>query len=62
MNEMGTEKIGTSEWLPVRRHARVMYLPLSVNFASVFDLKIGDRVLVKFVEIKRGEKGGSDNE
>ena len=62
MKLKGTEKIGTSEWLPIRTHARQLYLPLAANLVSVFDLKIGDRVLVKFVEIKRAEKEGSSDE
>jgi hypothetical protein len=57
-----SEKIGTSEWITIRSHARQLYLPLAADLTSVFDLKIGDRVHVKFVEIKRKEKGGSSDE
>lgn len=52
-----TEKIGTTEWITLRRHARVLYLPLSMNLASVFDLKPGDQIKVKLVEIKRADRG-----
>ena len=58
----GTEKIGTSEWITVKSHARTLYLPLAADLVSVFTLKKGDRVLVKFVQIKRKEKEGSSDE
>ena len=57
-----TEKIGTSEWITIRSHARQLYLPLAADLVSVFDLRTGDKLHVKFVEIKRKEKEGSDNE
>lgn len=56
------EKIGTSEWIVIRSHARQLYLSLKADLVSVFDLKTGDRLHVKFVEIKRAEKGGSTDE
>jgi len=51
------EKMGTSEWITIRSHARQLYLPLAADLVSVFDLKTGDQVHVKFVEIKRKSEG-----
>lgn len=55
--ETVTEKIGTTEWITVRKHARTRYLPLSSNLAGVFDIEPGDQIKVKLLEIKRADRG-----
>jgi hypothetical protein len=54
---MSSEKIGTTEWVTVKKHARQRYLPLSSNTASVYDIEPGDQIKVKLLEIKRADRG-----
>ena len=49
MNVSNVEKIGTVEFITVKKHARQLYLPLKADIVDAFDIQKGD--LLK-VEIK----------
>ena len=49
----GREKIGTSEWVTIRSHARALYLPLDGDLVRAFSLKKGDLLKVKIEEVRR---------
>jgi len=54
---MGTDKIGTSEWIRIRSHAGRLYLPLGADLIRAFGLKRGDLLKVKIEEVQRTEEG-----
>jgi len=41
------ERIGTTDYITVKKHARELYLPLRADITSVFDIKKGDVLKVK---------------
>jgi len=57
---LGLEKIGTSEVIEVKRHARTLYLPLSGDLVRAFNIKKGDLLHVEIkgrVTAEGGETG-----
>jgi hypothetical protein len=48
------EKIGVIEWLPVRRHSRVLYVPLRAEDVQNYDIRVGDQLKVELQAIKKG--------
>lgn len=57
VSRMGTDKIGTSEWIRIRSHAGRLYLPLGADLIRAFGLKRGDLLKVKIEEVQRTEEG-----
>ena len=53
MTLSGRERIGTSEWVTIRSHARALYLPLDGDLVRAFGLKKGDLLKVKIEEVQR---------
>lgn len=53
------EKIGTTELITVKSHARELYLPLRAEITGVFGIKKGDLLKVKIEGrvIQGGESG-----
>ena len=55
------EKIGTVEFIEVKKHARQLYLPLKADVVTAFDIQKGDLLKVKIegrVKREGGEKAG----
>lgn len=55
------EKIGITEYLTVKTHARELYLPLKADITSVFDIRKGDILRIK-IEGKVIKEGGETTE
>ena len=47
------EKIGTVELATIRSHARALYIPLAPDLVRAYDLKKGDQLKVKVLEVRR---------
>jgi hypothetical protein len=48
------EKIGVVEWLTVRRHSRILYVPLRPEDVQLYDIRLGDQLKVEIHAIKKG--------
>lgn len=47
------EKIGVTEWLEVKKHSRVIYLKIRPEDVNIYDIRMGDNILVELKAIKR---------
>lgn len=47
------ERIGTTEYMPIRAHANTLYLPLKRTLCGIYDLKKGDVLRVKIEGVQR---------
>lgn len=47
------DKIGTVQWLEVKRHSRILYVRIPELDIRVHDIQKGDKIKVEFVEIQR---------
>lgn len=59
------EKIWVVGYYQIRRHSRVLYLPLDSTVVKLHDLRKGDIVKAMLVEVRRGprdEEGGREAE
>lgn len=54
------EKIGTVEIVMIRSHARALYIPIPGDVVTAYELKKGDLLKVKIVEVRRVEKIGEE--
>jgi len=50
------EKIGTVEFATIRTHARALYIPLAPDLVRAYELKKGDQLKVKILEVMRAEE------
>lgn len=50
------EKIGTVEFATIRMHARSLYFPLAADLVKAYELKRGDQLKVKILEVRRAEE------
>ena len=53
VNMTDIEKIGIVDMVMVRSHARALYIPLSPDLVRAYELKKGDQLKVKIVEVRR---------
>lgn len=54
------KKIGTVEFATIRSHARALYFPLTGDLVKAYDLKKGDQLKVKIIEVRRGAGEGEE--
>jgi len=45
------EKIWIVQWLPIRRHSRVLYVPLDQTVVDLHDLRKGDRIKIVLLSV-----------
>lgn len=50
---MGTEKIGTREWMRIRSSGNRLYLPIDADLRRALGLKKGDQLFVEIRELIR---------
>lgn len=59
----GIEKIGVTEFLTVKTHARQLYLPLRADITSVFEIHKGDTLKVKIEgRVIQGDDDENEND
>ena len=56
------EKIGVTEWLPVKQHSRMVYLKLRPEDVRIYDLQQYDSILVKLIAVKKCARDDSEKE
>jgi hypothetical protein len=54
------EKIWVVEYAPVRRHSRVLYLPLDPMTVRLHGLKKGDVLKYQLLELRRAPEGDEE--
>ena len=50
------EKLWIVDWLPIRRHSRVLYLPLDRTIVDIYGLRKGDKVKVVLVSVLKAPR------
>ena len=45
------EKIYIVDWFPVRRHSRVLYIPLDKVVVDIHDIRKGDKIKAVLLEV-----------
>lgn len=60
MKRHQSEKIWIVDYFRVRRHSRVLYLPLDMEIAQLYDIRKGDLVKAMLVEIVKAPRDGED--
>lgn len=53
MEAQKIDKIGTVQWLQVKRHSRILYVRIPELEIRVHDIQKGDKIKVGFLEIQR---------
>jgi hypothetical protein len=56
------DKIGTVQWLQVKRHSRILYVRIPDLEIRVHDIQKGDKIKVGFLEIQRLPRAEEDEE
>jgi hypothetical protein len=56
------DKIGTTQWLEVKRHSRILYVRIPELEIRVHDIQKGDKIKVGFLEIQRLTRVNEDKE
>lgn len=56
------EKVWTVDYYPVRRHSRVLYVPLSRNVCDLHDIQKNDLLKVAILEVVRAPRADEENE
>ena len=54
------EKIWITEWFPVRRHSRVLYLPLPREISDIYGIQKGDLVKATLLRVKKAPREDED--
>jgi hypothetical protein len=54
------ERLGFILYAPVRRHSRVLYLPLDPNIVNLHKIKKGDYIKFNLLKLKRGPPEGDE--
>jgi len=57
VNMPDIDKIGTVEFITVKKHARQLYLPLKADLIAAFDIRKGDLLKLK-IEGRVKREGG----
>lgn len=50
------EKLGLTSYYQVRRHSRVLYLPLDPTAVKLHDIQKGDIIKAKILELRKGTR------
>lgn len=60
VHKQKSEKLWIVDWFTLRRHSRVLYLPLDQEISDLYGLKKGDKikaVLLELIRAPREEEG-----
>lgn len=56
------EKLGLVAYFTVRRHSRVLYLPLDPTAVRLHDMQKGDIVKAKIIDLRKGPRSDEPKE
>ena len=60
--EQKEEKIWLTLWFPVRRHSRVLYLPIPREVSDIYGIEKHDMVKATLLRVKKAPRDQDDEE
>jgi len=60
--EQKEDKIWVTLWFEIRRHSRVLYLPIPRKISDLYDIRKGDLVKATLLRVKKVPREGDEEE